>query len=78
MTTKTNTCPVCHRQLSKEEIAFWQKNDCQDLLDDGIAECGFCQAAEAEAENKSLAFAESGGGQEMINDLWASRVYGDE
>jgi len=79
MTHKNNaTCPTCRKTLTATEIQFWL--GCESgtsLLADNEAECFFCQEGGTAFENAALDYAESGGGQEMVNDLRAGSMYID-
>lgn len=65
----------------KAKRASWPKCRCgtrggvfQDHI--GISdECDRCAAASHAGECAQLSHAESGGGSEMMNDLWASRTF---
>ena len=70
-------CSTCSNPIDADAKRYWDDEDWEEI-DSGnhYHECSECQWLDAQAENASLAFAESGGGSEMMNDMWAERVHG--
>ena len=64
---KTTICYGCKKTVLCDE----------DYEPGDAVTCNDCLAEELAGEAASIAYAESGGGSEMANDLWASRVYND-